>query len=112
MRIVKEYTNKECGEACAEAVRNALFKHEIVFDKVTYNENNPLNVYISGLYEVDKYADTIVELISDETGFSNYFTYYDGIMLDISEEYEDEFGEIRLRVSREYLRNQEGGEML
>ena len=27
--------------------------------------------------EVDKYADEIVEFIEDETGFGNYFTYYD-----------------------------------
>ena len=105
MKIVKEYTNKECGEACAEAVKNALINNEIIFDGVIYNENNPLNVYIYGLQEVNEKVDEIVELIADETGFWNYFTYYDGIMLDISEEYEDEFGEIRLRVSREFVKN-------
>lgn len=43
-----------------------------------------------------------------KTGFYNYFIYYDGIMLDISEEYEDEFGEIRLRVCRGFIKGGEG----
>ncbi len=29
MRIIKEYTNKECGEACAEAVKNTLLEHRL-----------------------------------------------------------------------------------
>lgn len=103
----EEIENNKATAACAEAVRQVLFNHDIEFDKVEYDVFDlPGELEITGLADLDKRGDYVAELIADETGFTSEIE--DGVLVvDITEEYEDEDSDVRYRVCRNYLEEED-----
>lgn len=95
----EDIDNQNALSSIAKRLEKLLKDNNVDYDKIDFDIfDHGFSIIVEGADNLDE----TIELIENELGF--YSFQHDGdLVIDVSQEYEDEDGDIYTRVSREYL---------
>lgn len=95
----EEIENNNALSSVAKAISNFLDDNNIGCDYINFDTHDFGNQVL--IVHPDSDVEEVAEMIQDEFGFP-FRIKHDTIYLDVTEEYEDEYGDIKTRVTKRY----------